>query len=78
MRLLDEVVLEGVLVIIDVGYWTDFGTLLTLTPPFKEDGFLLAVSRGEEADRELIAKYSSRTVFYYYADEPEIIYEAPR
>ena len=78
MQPLEEAALEGALVIIDAGHWSDFGTLLTLTPPFKEDGFLLAVSRGSAADRELMAKYSNRPVFYYYADQPDTIYEAPR
>ena len=78
MQPLEETGLEGALVIIDAGHWTDYGTLLTLTPPFKKDGFILAVSRGAAADHELIAKYSPRPVFYYYADDPDTLYKAPR
>lgn len=78
MQPFEKAGLEGALVIITVGYWEDYGTLLTLTPPFKEDGFLLAVSRGAAADRELIGQYPERPVYYYYSDGPELIYATPR
>jgi hypothetical protein len=50
--------------------WTEYGTLLTLTPPFAEGELLLAYTRGAEQDRKLIQAYADRPAFYYYPENP--------
>jgi hypothetical protein len=75
---LEKSELEGGMLIIHPRHWTDYGTLLTLTPPFREGGFQLAVSRGEESDRQVAASFVNRPVFHYYPDEPDRLYPAPR
>jgi 4-amino-4-deoxy-L-arabinose transferase-like glycosyltransferase len=77
MRPLENRGLEGGLLIVHPSYWTDYGTLLMLSPPFKEDGFQLAISLGAEIDIE-IATQADGGVYHYYPDEPTRLYEDPR
>jgi 4-amino-4-deoxy-L-arabinose transferase-like glycosyltransferase len=50
--------------------WTEYGTLLTLTPPFAESELLLAYTRGSEQDLHLAQTYADRPAFEYYPGDP--------
>jgi hypothetical protein len=58
--------------------WTQYGTLLTLTPPFSERGLVLVYSRGAKADARLASGYSGWDILHYYPDTPDIFYREPR
>jgi hypothetical protein len=58
--------------------WTEYGSLLTLTPPFAESDLLLAYSRGSEADARLARVFADRPVYHYYPDQPQSFYASPR
>jgi hypothetical protein len=58
--------------------WTEYGTLLTLTPPFADGDLILVYSRGEEANARVVAEFPGWNVYHYYADEPETFYREPR
>jgi len=50
--------------------WTEYGTLLTLTPPFAESELLLAYTRGREQDAALADAHPDRPIFAYYPGDP--------
>jgi 4-amino-4-deoxy-L-arabinose transferase-like glycosyltransferase len=58
--------------------WTDYGTLLTLEPPFCDCDLILAYSRGTQVDRRAAAVYPDRDVYHYYSEEPGVFRTAPR
>lgn len=58
--------------------WTEYGTLLTLTPPFSDDDLVLVYSRGPVADARLAAMYSGWEILHYYPDEPYVYYRNPK
>lgn len=58
--------------------WTEYGSLLTLTPPFAEGDLLLAYTRGPEVDRDLASYFPDHRVLHYYPDDPAHFYETPR
>jgi hypothetical protein len=71
--------LEHALVFVHVlNRWTEYGTLLTLTPPFSEDGLVLVYSSGGETDARVAAEYSGWNIYHYYPDEPDVFYHEPR
>ena len=58
--------------------WTEYGTLLPLTPPFAEGDLLLAYTRGKATDRELADLLPDHRLIHYYPDEPGRFYDEPR
>jgi hypothetical protein len=50
--------------------WTEYGTLLTLTPPFADGDLLLAYTRGSEQDLRLAQSYADRPAYAYYPGDP--------
>jgi hypothetical protein len=58
--------------------WTEYGSLLTLTPPFAESELLLAYTRGPEVDGSLTAYFPDHRTLHYYPDDPAYLYVAPR
>jgi 4-amino-4-deoxy-L-arabinose transferase-like glycosyltransferase len=50
--------------------WTEYGTLLTLTPPFAEGELLLAYTRGSEQDLRLAQTYTDRPAYEYFPGDP--------
>ncbi len=50
--------------------WTEYGSLLTLTPPFADGELLLAYTRGSEQDLRLAQTYAGWPAFEYYPDSP--------
>lgn len=52
--------------------WTDYGTLLTLEPPFCECDRILAYSRGARVDARAASVYPDMDVYHYYSDEPAV------
>jgi hypothetical protein len=50
--------------------WTEYGTLLTLTPPFAEGDLLLAYTRGSEQDLRLVQTYADWPAYEYYPGDP--------
>jgi 4-amino-4-deoxy-L-arabinose transferase-like glycosyltransferase len=49
---------------------TEYGTLLTLTPPFADSELLLAYTRGAAQDLDLARRYSDRPAYDYYPGDP--------
>jgi hypothetical protein len=58
--------------------WTEYGSLLTLTPPFAETDLLLAYTRGPDVDGNLATYFPDRRILHYYPDDPAHLYDAPR
>lgn len=58
--------------------WVDYGTLLELTSPFMDTPFIFTISRKPEQNLEVIYHFPGRSVWYYYTDEPDRLYTAPR
>ncbi len=58
--------------------WWEYGTLLTLTPPFAEGDLLLVYSWSPEADRRALSHFPDWAVYHYYPDEPGVLYPTPR
>ena len=50
--------------------WTEYGSLLTLTPPFADGELLLAYTRGTDQDLRLAQTYADRPAYDYYPDAP--------
>lgn len=50
--------------------WTEYGALMTLTPPFADGDLLLAYTRGSDQDLRLAQTYADRPAFDYYPDAP--------
>jgi hypothetical protein len=50
--------------------WTEYGTLLTLTPPFAEGELLLSYTRGSDQDMRLVHLYADRPAYEYYPGNP--------
>jgi len=70
---------DQVLVIVHpIERWTEYGTLLTLTPPFAETGLVVVHSEGLVANMRLASGYSGWEVYHYYPDAPNIFYREPR
>ena len=69
---------RALVIVHPVDSWTEYGTLLTLTPPFADSGLLLAYSRGAAADARLARLFADRPVYHYYADQPKTFYSSPR
>lgn len=68
---LRESVPADALVIVHPRYaWTEYGALLTLTPPFADGDLLLAYTRGAEQDARLVHAHADRPAFAYYPGEP--------
>ncbi|MGH7753501.1 MAG: hypothetical protein ACREN5_11860, partial [Gemmatimonadales bacterium] len=57
--------------------WTDYGTLLTLEPPFCDCDRVLAYSRGARVDGRAAA-YPDLEVYHYYADDPGVFWVEAR
>lgn len=58
--------------------WTDYGTLLTLEPPFCECDRILAYSRGPRVDARAAAVYPDMDVYHYYPDAPGVFWKETR
>lgn len=58
--------------------WTEYGTLLTLAPPFRRSDLLLAYSRGPQRDLEVEQAFPSYPAFHYYGDDPGHLHTEPR
>jgi hypothetical protein len=70
---------EGTLVVVHtLETWAEYGTLLTLTPPFSDNDLVLVYSRSNSANARVIAAFPDRPVYHYYADEPGVLHETPR
>jgi hypothetical protein len=79
VRAFEEVAPDRGLVFVHVMYsWTDYGTLLTLTPPFVDNQLILAYSGSEAEDAALARAYPDLPVYHYYADQPGTCYPRPR
>jgi len=79
VQLFEQVAPDRGLVFVHAAYsWTDYGTPLTLTPPFADSPLILAYSVGEAEDAALATAYPELPVYHYYADQPDRLYSAPR
>jgi len=68
---LQAVAPANALIIVHPKYsWTEYGTLLTLTPPFADGELLLAYTRGSAQDLRLAETYTDRPVYDYYPGDP--------
>lgn len=69
---------SGLVIVHPTENWRDYGTLITLTPPFAEGDLFVVISRGSEENEALIHSHSDRAIYHYYPDEPSILYDSPR
>ena len=59
--------------------WTEYAGLLELEDPWLTSPFIFAWSNnGSISDAALAAHYPDRQIIYYYTDEPDKFYSAPR
>jgi hypothetical protein len=59
--------------------WTEYAGLLELEDPWLTSPFIFAWSNnGSISDSGLAALYPDRKIIYYYSDEPDKFYSAPR
>lgn len=60
-------------------HWTEYGALLTLTPPFSStDATLLTIFLGGDQDEDLVRDFPGRTLYHYFTSEPTIFYRISR
>jgi hypothetical protein len=60
-------------------HWTEYGTLLTLGPPFAStDDTLLAIFLGDDQDAALARDFPDRILYHYYTNEPSTFYRISR
>ncbi len=76
MRPLEQAGLQRALVFVHYDHWTDYGTLLTLSPPFRGGELLLVFSRGASADRRVMQAFPDLPAYHYDPDEPGVLYPA--
>jgi hypothetical protein len=59
--------------------WTEYAGLLELEDPWLSSPFIFVWSNnGSISDTDLAALYPHRKIIYYYADQPDKFYSAPR
>jgi len=79
LRPLEQADLGRALVIVHPARaWTEYGTLLILTPPFAQSELLLAYTRGDLVDQALALAFPDHRLIHYYPDEPGKFYDRPR
>lgn len=78
MRTLLEADLQNALVFVHADHWTQYGTLLTLSPPFAERDLLLVWTNNPRKIETLSGVFSGRAFYHYYPDEPGKIYQELR
>jgi len=61
---------KALIIVHPASIWTEYGTLLTLTPPFAEGELLLAYTRGSDQDLRLVHSYADRPAYEYYPGSP--------
>jgi hypothetical protein len=69
---------NGLVIVYPIESWRDYGTLLTLTPPFADSNLDLVISRGTGENDALIRANTDRAIYHYYPDEPSVLYDSPR
>lgn len=71
--------LTPALIIVHSDPWMSYGSLLELTDPYQQSGFLFAWSLSPRKDAELTKDFQPlRDVYHYYPDvEPWVLYTAP-
>jgi 4-amino-4-deoxy-L-arabinose transferase-like glycosyltransferase len=69
---------SGLVIVHPIENWRDYGTLLTLTPPFADSDLILVISRVSGENETLIQSNSDRPIYHYYPDEPSILYDSAR
>ncbi len=78
-RPFENVDLGPVLIIVHpIRHWSEYGTLITLEPPFRESDLLFVFSRGREQNERVAAAFPGRRVYHYYPDERLKLYPEPR
>ncbi|HLC04668.1 MAG TPA: hypothetical protein VJK02_16660 [Anaerolineales bacterium] len=59
--------------------WTEYGALLTLSPPFSStDMTLLAIFLGGDQDAQLARDFPDRILYHYYTSDPSMFYRISR
>jgi hypothetical protein len=69
-RLQAAVPAKALIIVHPAHSWNEYGTLLTLTPPFVDGDLLLAYTRGSEQDLRLTQSYADRPAYEYYPGNP--------
>ncbi len=69
---------RGLVVVHTSGRWTDYGTLLTSTPPFAEGDLILAYDRNPQTNARLRVFFPDLPLYHYYTDDPTHLYDRPR
>lgn len=68
----------ALIIVHQVQNWREYGVLTELQTPFLETPFVFIYSRQPEDDAAVIAAFPERSVWHYYADEPEKLYSSLR
>jgi len=68
----------ALVVVVQQQQWREYGTLLELSNPYLDTPFIFNYYRDLESTQAVIDAYPQRAVYYYYADEPNKLYESPR
>jgi hypothetical protein len=70
---------RALIVVHPVHHWTEYGALLTLSPPFSStDSTLLAIFLGDDQDARLARDFPDRILYHYYTAEPFTFYRISR
>ncbi len=69
---------SGLVIVHTDRVWTEYGTLLTLAPPFTDGELLLAYARDDQTNARLEQLFPGLPLYHYYADEPARLYDQPR
>ena len=58
--------------------WAEYGTLLTLTDPFSEEGWQIVYTRGTIADMRVERLQPQLRTYHYYPEQPNRFYREQR
>ena len=58
--------------------WIEYGRLLELSNPYHDTPFVFIMARGGGKEQAVIDLFTDRQVWYYYPDQPDLFYSAPR
>jgi 4-amino-4-deoxy-L-arabinose transferase-like glycosyltransferase len=69
---------RALIIVHTTGTWYDYGNLVTLGPPYLEGDLLLAISRGEKKNAQLVQAFPDIPVYHYYVADESTFFEAQR
>jgi hypothetical protein len=70
--------LAPAIIVVHPKVWMEYGVLLELEDPFLDTPFIFVFTRGEAADRVVIAEFPGRAAYHYYPEDPGVFLTAPK